>query len=135
MLFSFRETELPAIKGRFLCAVPHFGAIPGNHGPGRSRFIRDSNGPLSLCSLGSAKTGTLSNFLRRSCLAAGLDLFGVVSLDRGKSSLLFLVPVASGYLIGVIFFFVGLVCLFVCFKGRIAPLPDKSNPYLQSSPE
>ena len=22
---------------------------------------------------------------------------------------------------------------FVCFKGRIAPLPDKSSPYLQSS--
>ena len=27
--------------------------------------------------------------------------------------------------------FDGAVCL---FKGRIAPLPDESNPYLQSSP-
>ena len=27
-----------------------------------------------------------------------------------------------------------LVCLFVCFKGRIKPLPEESNPYLQSSP-
>ena len=26
------------------------------------------------------------------------------------------------------------VCLFVCFKGRIDPLPDELNPYLQSSP-
>ena len=25
-------------------------------------------------------------------------------------------------------------CLFVCFKGRIALLPDESNPYLHSSP-
>ena len=25
------------------------------------------------------------------------------------------------------------VSLFVCFKGRIEPLPDESNPYLQSS--
>ena len=24
--------------------------------------------------------------------------------------------------------------MFVCFKGRIEPLPDESNPYLQSSP-
>ena len=28
------------------------------------------------------------------------------------------------------------MCLFVClFKGRIAPLHDKSNPYLQCSPD
>ena len=25
--------------------------------------------------------------------------------------------------------------MFVCFKGRIESLPDKRNPYLQSSPK
>ena len=104
------------MKGRFLWAVPHFGVVPGIHGPGRSRFIPDSSGPLSLCSLGSVKNGTISNFLRRSCLATGLYLLGVVSLDRGKSSLLFF-GVASGYLIGEIFFLVGLVFFCLLFVG------------------
>ena len=35
----------------------------------------------------------------------------------------------------LLYIFSYFVCLFVClFKGRIAPLPHESNPYLQSSP-
>ena len=113
---------MPSIKGRFLCAVPHFGELPASHGPGKSRFIRDSTGPLSLCSLGSVKIGTLSNFSRRSCWAASLGLLGVVSLDRGRSSLLFLVSECSGYLIGEIFFFVGLLSLCLLFVGAAGTL-------------
>ena len=45
-----------------------------------------------------------------------LGLFGVVSLDRGKSSLFFF-GVASGYLMGEISFFFALVSVCFLFIG------------------
>ena len=116
MLPSFLEVVFPSMKGWFLCAVPHFmrlvvpgshglffGVFPGSHGShgGMSRFIQDSRGPLSLYSLGTEEAGTASSLIRRSCFADDFDLFGVVSLDRGTSSLFFF-GLFSGYFIGEI---------------------------------
>ena len=77
------------------------GPLPGSHGPISSRPTRDSRSPQS--SLGAENTGTISSFLRRSCLASVPCPLGVSSLDKGGSSLFFL-GVASGNFIGEINF-------------------------------
>ena len=68
--------------------------------------MRDWSGPLSLCSFGSEKTGTLANFLLRSVLERDLGRFGMVNLFRGISSPLYVRLLAPGYLIGDGFFLV-----------------------------
>ena len=66
--------------------------------------MRAWSGPLSLCSLGSEKTGTLSSFLLRSVLERDLLRFGVANLFRGISSPLYACSLVPWDLIGDGFF-------------------------------